>query len=680
MKFWHWYCVAKRFFAFAVLVVCVNEVIPSGLLAQIKTSESIVAFSYHIKSIENDHHVTIDVEATTPKHKRLMIFRSAYSDEIGGQITFDENVISSLDINTDASNIEKITVDGSDVVVYKKAKPLIEIKLNLKKSIGDIPAIIPLEMVSFYVEKGKIQNAISQIHISKQAILEAQTKVATSGLNSLSLWAIFFISFASGFLALLTPCIYAMLPLTVSFFIKKKKSRKQSILNSLIYSCSIIIIFTLLGVVLTALLGPTVLNFIATNSIINIFFFLVFVIFAISFFGVFEITLPASWSTGTSKLSGKTDFGGIFFMALTLVIVSFSCTGPIIGNLIVVVSQGSLIAPILGFFGFSLSLSIPFFVFALFPGLLGKLSKSGSWLNTIKVVLGFLELALALKFLSNADLALGTRWLDREVFLSLWIALFVLLTFYLLGFIRFNNDQELDKNSFGVSYISVSRVLSSLVSLAFAVYLIPGLWGAPLNAVSAFLPPMGTQDFKVGTSSMKAIDNNDALAEGKKRKYADEMEHLEPAVVKQYGLQTYFDYDEALAVAKEVHKPLMLDFTGVNCANCRKMESQVWSNPSVMQLLRDSFVIASLYVDVRNVLLKTEDIYTSKQGEKFITIGDKYAHFQIDNFNSNVQPYYFFIDNEGNRLIAEGYGYDSNTEAFLAHLQQALYKFHKVYD
>jgi thiol:disulfide interchange protein DsbD len=409
----------------------------------------------------------------------------------------------------------------------------------------------------------------------------------------------------------------------------------------------------------------------------------VFLVFGISFLGAFEIALPASWGSRADSKAGLSSFSGIFFMALTLVVVSFSCTGPIIGNLLVLAARGSWWGPLTGMFGFSLALALPFALFAFFPGRLSILGKAGGWLNAVKVTLGFLELALALKFLSNADLVKGWRLLDREVFISLWVVIFLLLGIYLLGKLKFSHDDELPKNDFGIPYLTVTRLFFAITSLAFAVYMIPGLWGAPLKGISAFVPPMGTQDFissgTGGNSRNTASPNgNHNESDGLPHpvKYYDRMKIYEPEVVTSFGMITYFDYKEALEIARKLKKPLMLDFTGINCVNCRKMEGQVWSDPEVMKRLKEDFVIASLYVDVQDIDLQEQEQYESKAlGRRIETLGDKNADFQVTVFGANSQPYYFFLDANEKRLIPEGYGYDPSIPKFIALLDEAKRKY-----
>ncbi len=491
-----------------------------------------------------------------------------------------------------------------------------------------------------------------------------------------SLWWVFLAAFAGGLLALLTPCVYSMIPVTVSFFTKRSTNRREGIRNAVTYALSIVVIFTLLGFLITVVFGPAALNNLATNWVANLLFFVLFLVFGISFLGAFEISLPSSWTNRSDARAGTTSFAGIFFMALTLVLVSFSCTGPIIGNLLVLAARGSYMGPLVGMFGFSLALALPFALFAFFPSKLNILGKAGGWLNAVKVTLGFLELALALKFLSNADLVKGWRLLDREVFLALWIVIFLLLGIYLLGKLKFHHDDELPKNDFGLPYLSVTRLFFAIASLSFAVYMVPGMWGAPLKAIGAFLPPVGTQDFILSDASA-GQGSGAATKEGGGAlphpvKYYEVMRVYEPEVVRKYGMTTYFDYEEALSVARRLKKPLMLDFTGINCVNCRKMEAEVWSDPEVMRRLKEDFVIVSLYVDVQDIELPEAEHYRSEAlGKKVMTLGDLNADMQVTRFQANSQPYYFFLDNEEKRLVAEGYGYDPDIAKFIRLLDEA---------
>lgn len=512
---------------------------------------------------------------------------------------------------------------------------------------------------------------------------------ATKSKKDSLLW-LFLLSFGGGLLALLTPCIYSMIPVTVSFFTKRSKTPQEGVRNAIYYSVSIILIFTVIGTAISAIFGGSALYNLSTNWIANLFFFLLFVVFGVSFLGAFEIELPSSWATKADSKASTKNFGGIFFMALTLVIVSFSCTAPIIGLLAVKVSQGNLIEPIVGFFGFSLALSLPFAFFAFFPSKLNNLGKAGGWLNAIKVTLGFLELALALKFLSNADQVMNWRMLDREVFLALWIVIFLLLGIYLLGKLKFRHDDELPKNDFGIPFLSVTRLFFAIASLTFVVYMIPGLWGAPLKVLSAFLPPMGTQDFSANaaqsanTGTYKGpVATHDSSATLTSLphpvKYIDIMKAKEPPVVVQHGLVTYFDYNEALEIARKLKRPLMIDFTGVTCVNCREMEGQVWSDPEVMKRLKNDFVIASLYVDVHKGvdIPISEQYYSQALGKQVETLGERNTDISISRFGVHSQPNYFFLDGKEQRLAPEGYGHDLSVSKFTKHLDDVIAEYKK---
>lgn len=535
--------------------------------------------------------------------------------------------------------------------------------------------------IAYFVKTGDAFNNFEEPFTIKVNKTKGQTAVnsfqSKNDLEARSLGYIFFVSFLGGLLALITPCVFSMIPVTVGFFTKRSKTRQEGVRNAVLYSLSIILIFTLLGFLITLIFGPTALNKLATNWIANLIFFLVFLIFGISFLGAFDIQLPSSWQTAADSKASTKNFGGIFFMALTLALVSFSCTGPIIGNLIVLASKGSYFGPLIGMFGFSVALALPFTLFALFPGWIGGLGKAGGWLNSVKVTLGFLELALALKFLSNADLAKGWRLLDRDIFLCLWIVLFGLLGFYLLGKLKFHHDSELAKNDFDIPFISIPRLFFAIASLSFMVYMIPGLWGAPLKGISAFLPPYGTQDYTT-TATVSSSTHTTPSGTDVPVKYVKELGPYEPEVVKKFGLIAFFDYDEALAAARKQKKPLMLDFTGIGCINCRKMEAQVWSNPEVMKRLKDDFVIASLYTDVQNIYLPENEEFDSKElGERVNTIGEKFSHLQVSRYGVLAQPFYIFLDGQEQKLAPDGYPYDPDVQKFLQHLDSVLAEYKK---
>ena len=441
------------------------------------------------------------------------------------------------------------------------------------------------------------------------------------------LWSIFFIAFFSGFAALLTPCVFPMIPMTVSFFTKQSKTKAAGIRNAIIYGVSIILIYVLLGFVVTWIFGADALNALSTNVYFNIIFFILLIVFATSFLGAFEIMLPNSWANKVDSQADRGGIVGILFMALALAIVSFSCTGPIVGTLLVDAASKGGIAPIVGMFGFSLALALPFMLFAMFPGWLNSLPKSGGWLNTVKVVLGFLELALAFKFLSNADLVLQLHLLEREVFLVIWIAIFGTLAFYLFGKITLPHDSP-------IAHISVGRLSLGLLVLSFTIYLIPGLWGAPLKLISAFPPPMEYSESPFGVGGSNS--GNTALPEGAKSG--------------PHQIAVFDDYEKGLAYAKTVNKPIMLDFTGHACVNCRKMENNVWSDKSILSILKNEVVLISLYVDDQRPLPKSEQFISKTTGAEIETIGDKWTDFMISKYNTNTQPLYVLTDLQGNNL------------------------------
>ena len=458
----------------------------------------------------------------------------------------------------------------------------------------------------------------------------------TNGQSSTSWWFIFLQGFLGGLIALFTPCVWPVIPMTVSFFLKRNKSRAKAIREAITYGLSIIVIYVLLGLLVTLLFGASALNALSTNAVFNIFFCLLLVVFAASFFGAFEITLPSSWVNSADRKS-ETASGwlSIFLMAFTLALVSFSCTGPIIGFLLVAVStQGSIVAPAIGMTGFALALALPFTLFALFPQLLKSAPKSGGWMNAVKVTLAFIELAFALKFLSVADLAYGWHLLDREVFLAIWIVLFTLLGCYHLGWLRFPSDDDDHRTT-------VPRFFIALASLAFAVYMVPGLWGAPLKAISAFTPPMTTQDFKLSSDTSLLV---------------------EPRTL---------DYDSALAIARAEGKPVMIDFTGYGCVNCRKMEAAVWTDSRVADLLNNRYVLVSLYVDDKTPLDQPVTVTENGATRTLRTVGDKWSYLQRSQFGANAQPFYVLLSPDG-QLLAEPRSYDEDIDAYLQFLHQGL--------
>ena len=481
-------------------------------------------------------------------------------------------------------------------------------------------------------------NVTDKVDLWKPVINELQSLGETTSQEDMSWIYIFITGFAGGLLALFTPCVWPIIPMTVSFFLKRSKDKKKGIRDAWTYGASIVVIYVTLGLAITLIFGACALNALSTNAVFNILFCLMLLVFASSFFGAFEITLPSKWSTAVdSKAEATSGLLSIFLMAFTLSLVSFSCTGPIIGFLLVQVSTtGSVVAPAIGMLGFAIALALPFTLFALFPSWLKSMPKSGGWMNIIKVTLGFLELAFALKFLSVADLAYGWRILDRETFLALWIVLFALLGFYLLGKIKFPHDDDDTK-------VSVPRFFMALASLAFAVYMVPGLWGAPLKAVSAFAPPMQTQDFN--------LYNNEVHAR-------------------------FDDYDLGMEYARQHGKPVMLDFTGYGCVNCRKMELAVWTNPKVSDIINNDYVLITLYVDNKTPLPSPVKIVENGTERTLRTVGDKWSYLQRVKFGANAQPFYVLIDNEG-KPLNKSYSYDEDIPKYIEFLQTGLENYKK---
>ena len=481
-------------------------------------------------------------------------------------------------------------------------------------------------------------NVTDKVDLWKPVINELQSLGETTSQEDMSWIYIFITGFAGGLLALFTPCVWPIIPMTVSFFLKRSKDKKKGIRDAWTYGASIVVIYVTLGLAITLIFGASALNALSTNAVFNILFCLMLVVFAASFFGAFEITLPSKWSTAVdSKAEATSGLLSIFLMAFTLSLVSFSCTGPIIGFLLVQVSTtGSVVAPAIGMLGFAIALALPFTLFALFPSWLKSMPKSGGWMNIIKVTLGFLELAFALKFLSVADLAYGWRILDRETFLALWIVLFALLGFYLLGKIKLPHDDDDTK-------VSVPRFFMALASLAFAVYMVPGLWGAPLKAVSAFAPPMQTQDFN--------LYNNEVHAR-------------------------FDDYDLGMEYARQHGKPVMLDFTGYGCVNCRKMELAVWTNPKVSDIINNDYVLITLYVDNKTPLPSPVKIVENGTERTLRTVGDKWSYLQRVKFGANAQPFYVLIDNEG-KPLNKSYSYDEDIPKYIEFLQTGLENYKK---
>ncbi|WP_316633016.1 cytochrome c biogenesis protein CcdA [uncultured Flavobacterium sp.] len=565
--------------------------------------------------------------------------KTAFNDVFGVNETFFEGK-AHIEQEIKITNLNLKTVDVDfDFQVCKE----VCINSNKKFSIA-IPSTFKVDAVAA-VTKSKLDETKATgiaVDTLKTAVETAKTETSKTetvannakselpeSTSAMGLWSIFFLAFLSGLAALFTPCVFPMIPMTVSFFTKQSKTRAQGIRNAIFYGVSIIVIYVALGWLVTWIFGADALNDLATNVWFNLGFFVLLVIFATSFLGAFEIMLPNSWANKADQQADKGGLIGILFMALALAVVSFSCTGPVVGPLLVIAASTGGIAPVVGMLGFSLALALPFMLFAMFPGWLNSLPKSGGWLNTVKVVLGFLELALAFKFLSNADLVLQLHFLEREVFLVIWIAIFAALALYLFGKITLPHDSPLH-------HISVGRLYLGLITLAFTVYLIPGLWGAPLKLISAFPPPptYSESPFGLGGSGVSNASSQ-GLPEG--------------AELGPHGIMVFHDYEDGLAYAKEINKPIMLDFTGHACVNCRKMENNVWSEPTILPILKNDVVLISLYVDDKRDLPKEEQFIT-KSGDKIITVGDKWTDFMISKYKTNTQPLYVITDLEGKNL------------------------------
>ena len=537
--------------------------------------------------------------------------------------------------NAAATKTEQSKAEQPEQKVVNKADKKEEATSVASKDSSAMMELVPATTTEAATD---IQPAVASSELWKPVISDLQALGEEHGQEDMSWIYIFITGFLGGLLALFTPCVWPIIPMTVSFFLKRSKDKKKGIRDAWTYGASIVVIYVALGLAITLIFGASALNALSTNAIFNILFFLMLVIFAASFFGAFEIRLPSKWGNAVdSKAESTTGLLSIFLMAFTLSLVSFSCTGPIIGFLLVQVSTtGSVVAPAIGMLGFAIALALPFTLFALFPSWLKSMPKSGGWMNVIKVTLGFLELAFALKFLSVADLAYGWRLLDRETFLALWIVIFALLGFYLLGKIKFPHDDDDNK-------VGVTRFFMALISLAFAVYMVPGLWGAPLKAVSAFAPPMQTQDFNLYKNEVHA---------------------------------KFDDYDLGMEYARLNGKPVMLDFTGYGCVNCRKMEAAVWTDPKVSDLINNDYVLITLYVDNKTPLTEPVKIIENGTERTLRTVGDKWSYLQRVKFGANAQPFYVLLDNQG-KPLNKSYAYNEDIPKYIEFLQTGLENYKK---
>ncbi len=658
---------SNRSLVYFLLVVCF---ISTTLFATAQ-SENNVKFAFSVVPI-NDSIQNLTIKAIIPKGTQLFsVKKSNEADAFISSLQLDTIFSKSLHANDSVTEIGNLQIikqaDGTDSRLFSDSVQFdFPLHLHADKDIS---------LKGSFVWLGKKGDEYPSSEEKFKITVSPNKELISStnnGLTKKSLWSIFLLTFLTGLLAILTPCVFPLIPVTVSFFLKRSGSHKAGIRNAVIYSLSIIAIYTIPTLLLTLAFGDTVLYTIATSAISNLLFFVIFIVFAISFFGAFELTLPNSWANKADEQAGKGGISGVFFMALTLVIVSFSCTGPIVGTLLgQTSSQGVSIAPVIGMLGFGVGLALPFSLFAFFPSMLHSLPKSGGWLNSVKVSFGFIELALAMKFLSSVDLIYHWHLLDRDVFLVIWIVDFFLLGYYLIGKLKFSHDSVLQ-------FISVPRLFFAIASFCFSLYMVPGLWGAPLKALSGFIPPATTQDFNL--ENLKYSIGNDNSTNQTKHsatnsnaisptKYIDKLEVP-------FGLTAYFDLQEGMSAAKALNKPVMLDFTGHSCANCRKMEEQVWKNEEVLKRIKENFVLISLYVD-ESTELPTNEQYTNAKGDKIVTLGEKNLDYEITKFGFNAQPLYMFLDLKGNPLSEIKYGYDADVPKFIAHLDAVKAAFDK---
>jgi len=664
----------KRFtFLLATLLLLVVSV-SAQILEPVKwsfSSQKISGSEYELifsASIDNRWHLySQDIPQAPPATTFSFKKDSSYTlvgnvKEVGHVIEeFDKNFNMVLKYYADSVRfVQKVKIHGMGATV----------KGMLNFMCCDDTQCLPPQDVDFSFDLGKVKQttavAAGTSGINDESVVSGKDKIDIGGRKK-GLWGFFVLAFLGGLLGILTPCVFPMIPMTVSFFMKEGEDKAKGKMQALLYGFSIIGIYTLIGSVLAVIAGPNIANWLSTNWLPNILFFLIFTLFAFSFFGMFELTLP-HWMV--NKSDQQVDKGGILgpvFMALTLVLVSFSCTGPIVGTILVESAGGEILKPIVGMFGFSLAFALPFTLFAFFPSWLSNLPKSGGWLNSVKVVLGFLELALGLKFLSIADQTYHWHLLDREVYLAIWIVIFFLLGLYLLGKIKFAHDSD-------VPFVSVPRLMLAILTFSFVMYMIPGMFGAPLKFLSGYLPPQTTLDFdmnkivrenlQVYGNSVNYAEPNEICASPKYHEFLD-LPH---------GLKGYFDYKQAVACSKKQNKPIFIDFTGHGCVNCREMEANVWSDPRVLKRLRNDYIILALYVDDKFKLPESEWIRSSYDGKMKKTLGKKDADFQITKFGVNAQPFYVLMDNAGNVLV-QPKAYDLNVDNFIQFLDEGVKNF-----
>ncbi|MBN2615332.1 MAG: thioredoxin family protein [Bacteroidales bacterium] len=648
-------------------------ILTTGVSAQILTPTK---WTYYAEKVSNNEYnlvfkATIDQGwhlysqdiPQAPPATTFKFEKDSTAYQLIGKVKELGNVIQEYDKNFQME-LKFYTDSVSFVQKVKLLKPGVTVKGAVNFMSCDNTQCLPPTDLDFSFDLGKVSKTSTQ----------EQAKIVTAQSNDNSditgtkktLWGFFIFAFLGGLLAILTPCVFPMIPMTVSFFMKEGKEKAKGKFQAVFFGLSIILIYTFVGSVLSVIAGPDIANFLSTHWLPNILFFLIFVIFAFSFFGMFEITLPHWMVNKTDQKADKGGFWGPLFMALTLVLVSFSCTGPIVGSVLVASAGGAVIKPIVGMLGFSLAFALPFTLFALFPSWLNNLPKSGGWLNSVKVVLGFLELALGLKFLSIADQTYHWHILDREVYLALWIVIFFLMGLYLLGKLKFAHDDD-------VKHVTVPRLVLSILTFSFVVYMIPGMFGAPLKALAGYLPPQTTLDFDVNKIIRQNLETY-AIGGGKQPVEVCQTPKYHEFLHLPHGLKGYFDYKQAVACAREQNKPIFIDFTGHGCVNCREMEANVWSDPKVLKILRNDYVILALYVDDKYELPKSEWVKSTYDGKWKKTLGKVDADFQITKFGVNAQPFYVLMDAKGD-VLTQPKAYDLNVDHFVDFLEQGLKNF-----
>ncbi len=672
------------------MIKCKLLFIVSFLLSLTITAQDQPPVQFNFDKVDNGKgEFILNITAKpTPGIKLFSIQKISGVLPVNTVINFDSSIKKYLQdslVETGKLQIEKDpSLDNATIKFYTDS---LQWTQKIKLSPGDSIRIIG--NINYYYKKGESvesgEKGISKQFVYLQSSGATTINPAIEGSFENKSWIILLLlGMGAGLLAFITPCVYALVPVTVSLFLKRSKTALQGRKNVLFYAVSIILIYSAIGA-LASVVPKTFWNNLSTHWIFNLFLFLMFLIFGLSFLGAFDINLPSSWANKLDSKSNSNSYAGIFFMAFTLVVVSFSCTGNFVASILGLAGgKAGNLGPVSGMFGFGFGLAFPFIIFAFFPKLLTVLTKSGGWQNALKVTLGFVELAFALKFLSNVDVAKNLRILDREVFIVLWVVIFSLLGFYLLGKLKFKHDSELPKNDWGLEYIPIPRLLLAIASLAFSLYLIPGLWGAPLNAVSAFVPAAGTQDFILYNQTDKSASFNNTTSFNSAAlppvKYVKRLSNYEPLAAKQNNLTIYYDYIEALAASKVLHKPVMIDFTGIQCVNCRKFEASIWSDNAVISKMKNDFIIVSLFSDYDDEELPDNEKFFSKvlNGE-VVTVGDKNEDLQQQLIQASGQPNYVFVDSGGKLLVPGGYGYDPTKGAkeFASHLDTVLQIFKK---